>query len=160
DERCVPEADPRSNSGLARAALLRRVAPAKVFPMHAGRRGPDRGAAAYEALLRRRGIHRSGFDFCQLGIGEDGHTASLFPGDPALREKRRLVLHTRAPAGAPDRITLTLPMINRSRLTVFLVAGADKADILARLKRRAGRPALPCELVRPAGRLLLLVGKV
>ncbi|MDD5656038.1 MAG: 6-phosphogluconolactonase, partial [Elusimicrobia bacterium] len=63
DERCVPEDDPRSNYGLARAAFLRRVAPAKVFPMHAGRRGPDRGAAAYEALLRRRGIHRSGFDF-------------------------------------------------------------------------------------------------
>lgn len=156
DERRVPPDDPASNYGLARRTLLEHVpvAAGNVHPMRAAA-DPDSDAAAYEELLRRTGAD-AGLDFCQLGVGADGHTASLFPGDPALSEARRLVRHTRSPAGVRDRLTLTLPMINRSRLAVVLVVGRAKAEVLARLVRGTGEPPLPCQLVRPAGRLLIL----
>ncbi len=126
DERFVPASDPHSNEGMARRALLGRVGVRHVFPMVAGAT-PEACAARYDALLPET------LDLVLLGLGEDGHTASLFPGAPAVREGERKAIATRAPVGVPDRITLSAAYMNRARLVWFLVSGAGKAGALARV---------------------------
>lgn len=129
DERCVPPDDPASNYRTAREALLDRVpiAPAQVHRMEGERADRDAAARAYEAILPVR------LDLLVLGLGADGHTASLFPGAPALAETRRRVLPVRGTPAAPlDRLTITPPVILDARLTLVLVAGEDKAEALAR----------------------------
>lgn len=138
DERCVPPDHPDSNFRMAREALLSRV-PARVHPMP----GASCGAASYEAELRSLfGDGPPSFDLAFLGMGADGHTASLFPGDPALGERERLVARVAGP-GHP-RLTLTLPVLSAARLAVFLVAGAEKRQALQRVL--AGEP-LPAAMV-------------
>ncbi len=138
DERCVPPDDPRSNYALARDALLSRVplASHRVHPMYGGKESPADAAARYEDLLRAR-FPATGatFDLLFLGVGPDGHTASLFPGDAALAETSRWVLHVRAPSSfdVPDRVTLTLPALNRSRRVLFMVSGAAKRNVVSRV---------------------------
>ncbi len=132
DERCVNPEDPASNYGNACRDLLDRVPiPRKnIFPMPV-EQPPDSGAVEYERLLAR--IFElppgslPGFDLVLLGLGNDGHTASLFPGDPALNESERLVVPVRGGVPRIDRLTLTLPVLNSAASKVFGVSGRAKA---------------------------------
>ena len=134
DERFVPRDSALSNESMARAALLDRVAAPRVFPMVcAGSAAAS--AECYERCLPER------LDLVLLGLGADGHTASLFPGDAALHERTRKVTVGRGPDPAPWRITLSVPYINRARAVWFLVAGADKTDALARVRNARQVPA-------------------
>jgi len=143
DERQVPLDDPASNYAMAKAALLEHVPipPDHVFPL-IGDPTPALRRIPADASGRPR------FDMIHLGLGEDGHTASLFPGDPALREAQALVAAVHhAPKPPPERLTLTLSVINAARAVLFMVQGAAKRDALARVVRRD--PALPASLVQP-----------
>jgi 6-phosphogluconolactonase len=158
DERCVPPDDPASNYGMARDALLERVPadPARVHRIR-GEIPPYTAAAEAEAALRhaRPGVWPA-VDLLILGIGEDGHCASIFPGSPALAEATRAFVPAYAPwLPQPWRVTMTLPAINAAKEVIFLVDGENKAPVVARAI--AGDPALPSGLVRPAGRLIWIV---
>ncbi|MBV9521225.1 MAG: 6-phosphogluconolactonase [Alphaproteobacteria bacterium] len=160
DERFVPHGDALSNFRMVRAAMLSR-APVPLANIHAiPTEGltPEAAAAAYEQTLQsfygadRLDPARPLFDATLLGLGTNGHTASLFPGDPALNERRRWVV---AVIGAqPEaRITLTYPPLESSRRSAFLVAGAEKRAIFARLRREDDR--LPSARLHPIGTLHL-----
>jgi 6-phosphogluconolactonase len=157
DERFVPYEDERSNFGMTREALLRHVpAPADhIHPIPTGGASPAACAAAYEAELKRfYGAQTFGakplFDLTLLGLGENGHIASLFPGSPTLAERTRWVLPVVGESSV-DRITLTYPALEQSAVVAFLVTGERKRDVLARV--RDGDPALPAVRLRPAGEL-------
>lgn len=139
DERCVPPDHPDSNYGNAAEALLDHVDPAHIYRM----RGEDCDAQGYERLLRHR---FSGplpdFDLTLLGLGEDGHVASLFPGDRALEaadERAPWVVRVEGPNH--PRLTLTMPVLNASRLVVFLVSGGRKRAALRQLLDDGAIPA-------------------
>ena len=135
DERCVPPTDAASNYRMAWEALLSKV-PAVVHPMP----GDTCDAAAYESVLRATfGSGLPGFDLLFLGLGEDGHTASLFPGDPALGEHTRLVV----PVKRPDhpRLTMTLPALSAAKVAIFLVSGTKKRAPLSQLLAGGDIPA-------------------
>jgi len=129
DERCVPADDPASNYRMAKEALLDRVPveASQVHRMEGELSDRDIAARAYEAILPGR------LDLLVLGLGDDGHTASLFPGAVALAETRRRVVAVRAPKPPLDRLTITPPVILDAGLALVLVAGADKAAALARV---------------------------
>lgn len=159
DERMVPHDHPHSNFGAAAASgLTAMVPPENLHPIPAQPDDPDRAARAYrEELKRVLGRDAPGFDVVLLGLGGDGHTASLFPGDAALDERRLWVVAVRAPQSASprvDRVTLTLPALSSGRVVLFLAAGAAKRRALAAVL--AGEP-LPAGLVRPARPPLWLV---
>ncbi len=146
DERCVPAGDERSNFGMARAALLDRVAdgPASVHRMR-GELGRDEGALSYDAELD--GLQR--FDLMLLGLGPDGHLASLYPGQPTLDVTGRRAIGAEAKLEPfVDRITLTLPMLRAADEVLFLVAGADKANAARCSFADAPSHATPGSLVR------------
>jgi 6-phosphogluconolactonase len=124
DERCVPFDDPDSNHGQVRARLR---APGAVWHPMPGPSGPQAGAAGYE-----RELADVVFDLTHLGMGPDGHTASLFPDHPVLDAPGRAAGVSDSPKPPPERITLTLAALNGSRRIVLLVTGAEKADALAR----------------------------
>ena len=130
DERCVPPDHPDSNYRMVRETLLRRVAPATVHRM-AGELGPAPAARDYERIV--------GFlvplDLVLLGVGEDGHTASLFPGHPALKAEGWTAGIRNAPKPPPLRVTLTLAALRGARRVIILATGAGKADAVARAKR-------------------------
>lgn len=164
DERFVPPDDSASNYRMTREALLSHV-PAPADQIHAVPTvglTPDAAAAQYEATLRafngagQLTADRPLFDIVLLGLGTDGHTASLFPGKPMLDEARRWVGATDDPQGAP-RITLTYPALESSRETFFLVAGADKKDRLQEVL--AGDKTLPAARLQPRGTLRFLVDR-
>jgi 6-phosphogluconolactonase len=159
DERLVPHDHPDSNQRLVRETLLDHVpVPAQnVHPIPTAGLGPEQAAHAYEAELRR--FHGSGelsaaeplFDVALLGVGEDGHTASLLPGQPVLDERTRWV--AAVPHGRPEpRITLTYPALEASRCLAFLATGAGKREVIARV-RQADR-ALPAGRLAPHGTVL------
>ena len=158
DERFVPHNHPDSNYGMARDAFMSRVhvPDNNIHAIPTEGLSPDQAAAAYEATLKRfyggdtLAPDRPLFDVTLLGIGENGHTASLFPGHPALQERRRWVV---AVAGAmPEpRITLTYPALDSSRDLAFMVTGSGKREVVARAQ--TGDRTIPAGLVRPAGRL-------
>jgi 6-phosphogluconolactonase len=150
DERFVPHDDPRSNYRMAREAMLDAVPvdPAKVHPIPTDG-DPQSAARRYEHLLKQAyGADRLGprplFDLVLLGLGEDGHTASLFPGSPLLNEAERWVAAAIADAAEP-RITLTFPPLESSRAILFLVTGEEKA--------RAVQRVLAGDRTMPAARL-------
>jgi 6-phosphogluconolactonase len=151
DERCVPPDDEHSNFGMVRAALLNRLpAPGPRVERMKGELGPQEGAADYEALLAREfGPVLPPFDLVLLGIGPDGHCASLFPGAPELAEEERPVVGVERAGLEPfvPRVSLTMPAINAGRSVVFVAGGAEKADALARAI--AGDRDVPAGLVRP-----------
>jgi 6-phosphogluconolactonase len=157
DERFVPQDDPDSNYRMARDALLSRVPipSGNIHPIPTEGLSAEEAAAAYEATLKEfygadvLAPDRPLFDVTLLGFGENGHTASLFPGQ-ALQEKRRWAVAVGG-ADAEPRITLTYPVLDSSRDVAFLATGAGKRDVVARA--RAGDRALPAALVRPIGRL-------
>jgi 6-phosphogluconolactonase len=155
DERPVLPGHPDSNYGMARATLLERV-PLPAVNVHRilGELDPTAAAAAYEGELRRRcALNPEGLpqlDWILLGLGADGHTASLFPGTAGLGETQRLVCANWVPKFAHHRITLTLPVLNAARQVVFLVAGEDKAGAVKEvLEGPFPEPPHPASLVRP-----------
>lgn len=139
DERCVPPTSAESNYAMAKAALLDRLArpPALVFRM-AGEGIPDAAAVSYERAVRElvppNPAAPTGqtprFDLVLLGMGADGHTASLFPGTAALDERERLVVANHVPQLGTTRLTFTYPLINAARRVLILVSGEAKADAL------------------------------
>jgi 6-phosphogluconolactonase len=149
DERCVPPDHPDSNFRMAHEALLGAV-PARVHRMP----GETCDAGGYEATLRAVLGPRPALDLVLLGLGEDGHTASLFPGDPALEESERLVAHVERPDH--PRLTLTLPVLNAARVALFLVAGESKREPLRRLL--AGDESIPAARVH-ASRILVFADR-
>lgn len=156
DERCVPEGHPDRNDEAALEVLLRKV-PLPLRNIHrvpatepdAAQRYESDLLGTFEEISRSSGPSSSTiprFDLILLGMGPDGHTASLFPGHPAVEEKTRLVVRVDgAPKPPPSRITFTLPLINAARHVAFLVTGADKSTALRRVLN--GDPALPAARV-------------
>ena len=152
DERCVGPEHANSNYGLARKELLSYV-PATHFYRMRGEEDPVEAAAKYENQLRTEfdlgPQEMPRFDFVLLGMGEDGHTGSIFPNSPALAEKKRLVIDQYVPERKADRLTLTLPVINNARCCMFLVTGAEKHAVLSRALNLLAPPTLPAQMVRP-----------
>lgn len=152
DERCVPLDDPRSNANLAYENLLDRVPipPRQINPITCAG-NPEWGAQEYERKLEEffRG-QAPRFDLIFLGLGRDGHIASLFPGMPVLAERKRWVSDVYVPGQDSHRTTLTVPAINSAAAIVFLVSGEDKAEVLKRVHEPSGdRQRLPAQLVYP-----------
>jgi 6-phosphogluconolactonase len=142
DERCVRPDDERSNYRLVRERLLDRLERGPVAEHRVrGELPAERAADEYESELR--GI---GLELALLGMGADGHTASLFPNDPALGEEVRRAVAVRRPD--VDRVTLTLPVLRGAAIVVFLVVGADKAGAVRRAFAEPASPATPASLVR------------
>ncbi len=156
DERCVPPGDPRSNYGMARSALLSKVPipDAQVFRIRGEQGGPAAAGAYARAITRAVGT-RPRFDLVLLGLGEDGHAASLFPGSAALEENALPVVPV---PGAPPRVTLTLPVLNAAGSVLFLVSGRAKSRVLQAVL--SGRSSLPAARIRPErGRQLWMVDR-
>ena len=161
DERVVPPEDERSNLRLARESLYDRLPEERrprLMPIDTSL-GHDGAAAAYESLLRETLGNHPRLDFALLGLGPDGHTASLFPGKPALQENQRLAVGVPEAGMEPQvpRVTLTLPLFNTAREVVFLIAGADKASAVRRAFGDPPDPAAPAAHVRPGAGTLTLV---
>lgn len=163
DERCVPPDHEDSNYRMAREALLDKVAiPRAQVHRIRGEDPPQDAADAYERELREAfGQARPNFDLVLLGMGDDGHTASLFPGTGALEERERPVAPTSSPGPGTPRVTFTLPLINAARRVVFVVTGAAKAPVVRRvLAPSPGDPTLPAALVQPhAGQVTWLLSE-
>ena len=167
DERCVPPDDVESNYRMARETLLEQVPlpTANIHRMPGERKDYDAAAADYAAELRRvSGVAPEAaprFDLILLGIGPDGHTASLFPGSPALRESSRLVVANRGTKPPPQRLTFTYPLLNNARQVMFLVAGEEKAEALRDvLSGQASIEERPAVGVRPAaGEVIWMVDR-
>ena len=167
DERHVPPTDPESNFRMVDEAILSKipVAPSNVFRVPA--ENPDAGAAAlaYEQTLRKFFALEVGqvpaFDLILLGMGPDGHTASLFPGSEGLHEKSKLVIANWVEKFKTKRITFTLPVLNAARCVAFLVSGTDKAPVLKSvLEGDAPGEQYPAKLVRPVqGKLIWFVDR-
>jgi 6-phosphogluconolactonase len=163
DERCVPPNDPRSNYALADKTLFTplKIPSSQVYRMAGESRNPKAAAHEYEQQLRlatkTAPSAQPSLDLILLGLGEDGHTASLFPGAPSLRDHRRGITATQSPKDPPNRLTMTLAVINRASVILFLVAGSDKAGVVRAVldpKTEAERQ-LPAALVAPEeGRLV------
>lgn len=166
DERAVPPAHSDSNFGIARTALLSRVPipTNQVHRMQAERTDLDAAAVEYEAEIAmafaaQPSDEPPAFDLILLGLGPDGHTASLFPYTQALQERRRWVAPNYIPTLQANRLTLTTPILNRAAMILFLVSGADKAAVFQAVLEGPPDPErLPAQLIRPlAGRLVWLV---
>lgn len=166
DERCVSPDDPRSNYALANKALFTplNIAPSQVCRMAGESCDQQAAAVDYEQHLRRAtktpATAMPQLDLILLGLGEDGHTASLFPGSPILRDRQKVIAVTQSPKDPPTRLTMTLGVINRASVVLFLVAGAGKAGVVSAIldpKTEADRQ-LPASLVAPdEGRLIWLL---
>ncbi len=170
DERCVPDEDPRNNARMAQQRLLSRVPVAKSH-VHPIRCNGDiaEEAARYDRLLRsqlvtpevpgsKEGI-APGLDLVFLGLGQNGHTASLLPGSPVLQERHRWAAEVIDVVGtSPEvpRITLTLPVLNSAHMVVFMAFGSDKAEVVRAVMQgpRDGNQ-LPAQLIRPVSGLLI-----
>jgi len=169
DERWVEANHPDSNFKMARQLLLNplEINPARIFPMVKSLSSPEAEAAAYEQVLRNffpADLLDGGFpvfDLILLGMGSDGHIASLFPGTEALAEDKKWVTNTFPPEMEPavDRITLTLPVINRARNVILLISGEDKKKLAGRVftGKSERLQDYPVAMVRPKGRLIRLM---
>lgn len=149
DERCLPPGHPQRNSGMA-ADLLAHIAPADVFPIPA-ERGPRAAAEAYAASLAPVGT----FDLVLLGLGEDGHSASLFPGYTGSALEPDALPVFDAPKPPPERVSLSAARLSRTRRALFLVSGAGKQNALNRW--RAGEP-IPAAAIQPEAGVDVLLG--
>jgi 6-phosphogluconolactonase len=154
DERCVPHNSPESNSYLAQEVLLNKISisESQIHRMPADQ--PDREVASQAYTVEMQ--HTFGtngipsFDLIHLGMGPEGHTASLFPHQASLHEKRRLVMPVSVPKPPPDRLTFTPPLLNAARNVLFLVTGSDKADALQAVLEGEYQPEeYPAQIVRP-----------
>ena len=165
DERHVPPDHPESNYRMAKEALLSKVPvpPENIFRVRAEEKNANVVAKDYEEALRSFFGLRPGefprFDLILLGLGPDGHTASLFPNTAALNETKLLVVANWVEKFKANRITFTYPVLNNAACVIFLVSGADKADMV-RTVLEDGRADLPSQRVHPVnGRLLWLLDK-
>lgn len=162
DERCVPPNHADSNYRMVYDALISRVKiPTGNIRRIPGEGEPVESAVAYENELHGffPGLAWPRFDLVFLGMGDDGHTASLFPNSESLEETSRWVVATRAEQPPHDRITLTLPVFNHAAHVIFLVQGKEKAQRLAEVLRHAQTP-LPVQLIKPfEGRLEWLIDR-
>lgn len=172
DERCVPENHADSNYRMAQESLITPacIPERNIFPMPHVTGNHDAAALSYEKKLKRffekqkQGIRNSFpvFDVIILGMGADGHTSSLFPGDmDTLEESKRWVLPVHAPQGSPPgyRLTLTLPVINNANNIIFFVTGEQKKKMVFDITSRR-RPNLPAAMVKPEhGELIWFYGK-
>lgn len=153
DERCVPPDDAQSNYRMARQALLDQAPlPRENIYRLRGEDDPARAALQYEQTLQAffRCAPPPAFDLILLGLGDNGHTASLFPGTAALRERERWVVPQYVETLRAWRVTFTAPLINAARDIAFLIQGADKAQILWNVLRGPYQPdVLPAQLVQP-----------
>ncbi len=162
DERCVPLDSPDSNYGLIRSLLLSRVLlPVQnVHPVPVDPDDTPASANKYEEELRYFFRLPSGslpvFDLIHLGMGADGHTASLFPGSTALKETGRLAAEILLGGNRHDRVTLTLPVINNAANVVMLVTGGEKAGVVKRVIEEQDE-SLPAARVKPRGKLLYIL---
>lgn len=159
DERCVPPDAEGSNYKMAREALLDRI-PLRPDQVHRvlGELPPEEAAARAEEDLRASvsGQPYPVLDLVVLGMGPDGHTASLFPGAPELEETQRLMVPVHRPEmPQPWRVSMTLPVLNAARRVLVVVGGAEKAPMVRRAL--AGDPDIPAGLIRPAGALTWLL---
>jgi 6-phosphogluconolactonase len=151
DERCVPADDPSSNVLMAHRAFIDslQLNDRQLHPIRCERQ-PERAAADYEAELRRFfGEQPPRFDLVFLGLGEDGHTASLLPGSEALQEEIRWTAVTRRSHEPFSRITVTAPLINQAVLVVFLVTGRNKAKVFRSILEATSRTLYPAQLIMP-----------
>ena len=164
DERCVPPDNPDSNYGVAKQILLDHV-PLKPEQIHRmeGELDPEEAASRYEATLRNafrlEGAQTPIFDVILLGMGDDGHTASLFPHTEALHELSRLTVANHVPQQTRSwRITLTSPVINQAREVAFQIEGAAKAQLIHDVFLGPSQPEVyPSQLIRPASGALTLL---
>jgi 6-phosphogluconolactonase len=160
DERCVPPDDPQSNYRMASEAFLMLVGPGEVFRIQ-GEIDPEEAAAQDNSTLKgladRFGEERYTHDLILLGLGDDGHTASLFPGTAALDETKKDVVSNFVPKFNSHRITFTYPQINVARRVTFLVSGPKKEAVVQKVLE--GKHGYPAEGVRPEkGELVWLLG--
>ena len=162
DERYVPPTHPDSNEGMARQAWLSKVAipPANIHPMPTDEADPAVAAVKHDRQLHEFFNAKSGeipsFDVVLLGMGDDAHTASLFPHTPALQVRDRLV--TTGNKDGQPRITFTVPLINQARCVLFVVAGASKQPALAQVfAPEADAMTYPSRLIQPSGELWWLL---
>jgi 6-phosphogluconolactonase len=166
DERSVPPDNEESNYRMTRLALLEKAPlPANQVFRIGGELDPEEAAAKYESVIRGRfrleGAEVPIFDLIALGMGDDGHTASLFPHTAGLHELGRIVIANHVPQKETWRVTLTSPVINQGRKVVFLIGGTDKADVLSNvLSAKYDPETWPSQLVQPkSGELLMLLDK-
>lgn len=154
DERCVPPNHPESNYRMADLALLSKVPipPTQIHRMR-GEIEPEQAGKEYDQLLAEKFGDAGGIDVNLLGLGDDGHTASLFPGTPGVRETSRLAMAQfveHSTTGKSWRITMTAPFINRSGVAMFLTAGAKKAPALQQILEGDRNPEkYPAQLIDP-----------
>ncbi len=166
DERCVPPDDKDSNYRMTRLALLDKVplAADHVFRIE-GELDPELAAARYETAIRTRfrleGAQLPTFDLVALGMGPDGHTASLFPHTAGIHELTRIAIANHVPQKETWRVTLTSPVINQGRKVVFLIGGTDKAEVLSNVLGNKYDPETwPSQVIQPkSGQLLMLLDK-
>ena len=165
DERFVPWESPESNYRMLRENLLGRIQipQENIHPIPTNQSSPDISARMYEEELRRffrlNEASTPEFDLILLGIGEDGHTASLFPGTDAVKETKRLAVPVKPGAALMDRITLTLPVINNAWNVIFLVSGQKKRGVMKEMREGHDR-TLPASMVSPEkGKLLFLMDR-
>ncbi|MCC7437126.1 MAG: 6-phosphogluconolactonase [Armatimonadetes bacterium] len=166
DERYLPHDHPASNAGMVQRALLDHInIPAtQVYPIPTGANNPASDAAAYQKTLQRCAETQAEggalrFDLLLLGMGEDGHTASLFPGGDWLAEQEAWAVASRAPVVPHDRITLTFPILNAARHTMILVTGQKKQPILQEMfaNSTAAASRYPIAMIAPQGEVQWLV---
>ena len=172
DERHVPPTDPESNYRMVQESLLTKITIPAENVFRVPGENPDAAAAAaeYEAQLRRffelrsqvrpgdRGGEFPRFDLILLGMGPDGHTASLFPDSPALDEAARMVVANWVAKFNTHRMTFTFPVLNHAAEVMFMASGADKADMVHQVLEAKNTPPLPSQRVQPSdGRLLWMV---
>ncbi len=163
DERCVPPDHPESSYGQAQRALLSRVRiPENNVQRIKGELGPEAASRDYAEVLKRHadpGLDWPRFDLVLLGMGEDGHTASLFPGSDPLVTRPTLPVTARYQNRPAERVTLTSPVFNSARLVLFMVSGESKAAVLLRVLSEPFEPGLlPAQRIDPkGGRLIWLV---
>jgi 6-phosphogluconolactonase len=161
DERAVPPDDPQSNFRAARETLLSRipVRPESIHRIRTEMGTAELAAREYEAEIRRVFSLRAGafprFDLVFLGMGTDGHTASLFPGSAAARETRRIAVADYVEKLASWRITLTVPVLTRAGCVIFLIEGSEKAEAVHNTLEGGGDPPPPARAIQPAGGELL-----
>jgi 6-phosphogluconolactonase len=166
DERCVPPDDEESNYRMTRLALLDKVplAADHVFRIE-GELDPELAAARYESVIRNRfrleGAELPTFDLVALGMGPDGHTASLFPHTAGIHELTRIAIANHVPQKETWRVTLTSPVINQGRKVVFLIGGTDKAEVLSNVVgKKYDVETWPSQVIQPkSGQLLMLLDK-
>ena len=161
DERCVPPDHPDSNYRMAREALLSRVpvSPERVHRIEGELPEAAEAARRYEDAVRRELGAEPRFDWIFLGLGADGHTASLFPGTTAVAERSKLVTSVWVEEKKTHRVTLTLPVLNAAKKIVFLVEGIDKALTVQLVLQDAPSPVRPASQVLPKGELLWLLDR-